>query len=95
MFEKTLVSKNFTHKRGKGITFFRRKFFCLTVLKSFVGEPILVSENFWYRKFLSVRGGGGGREYHDFPSKIFCLTVPKIFEGERFSVSLIWGIKRC
>ena len=30
-------------------------------------------------------GGGGRREYHDFPSKIFCLTVPKNFAGEPFS----------
>ena len=39
-----------------------------------------VSENFWYRKSLWIRGGGG--EYQDFLPKIFCLTVPKNFIGE-------------
>ena len=38
-------------------------------------------------------GGGGGKEYQDFPSKNFCLTVPKNFVGEPFSVSLIFGIE--
>ena len=59
---------------------------CLTVPKNFVGEPFCVSQNFWYRKNLWIRGGrgGGGREYHDFLSKVFCLTVPKIFVGEPF-----------
>ena len=38
------------------------------------------------------RGGGGG-EYHKFPSNFFCLTVPKKFVGKTFSVSLISVIK--
>ena len=37
------------------------KNFCVTVPKSFVEEPVCVSENFWYRKTLGLRG-----EYHDF-----------------------------
>ena len=49
-----------------------------------------VSENFWWRKSLWIRGGGG--EYQNFPSKTFCLTVPKNFVGEPFRVSLISGI---
>ena len=54
---------------------------------------ICVSEIFWYRKNLWIRGGRA-REYHDLLSKIFCLTVPKNFVGETFSVSLISGIER-
>ena len=41
------------------------------------------------KKLMDKRGGGGGREYHDFRSQLFSLTVPKIFVGEPFSVSLI------
>ena len=54
--------------------------------QNFVGEPFCVSQNFWYRKYLWIRGGGGGggREYHDFLSKIFCLPMPKNFIGEPF-----------
>ena len=32
--------------------------FCLTVPKYFLGEPFLVSENFWYRKILRIRREG-------------------------------------
>ena len=41
---------------------FPSKICCLTVPKNFVGEPFCVSENFWYRKILWIRGveGGGG-----------------------------------
>ena len=52
-------------------------------LVDFVGEPFFVSQNFWYRKNLRIRGGG----YHDFLSKLFCLTVPKNFVGEPFCAS--------
>ena len=33
--------------------------FCLSVPESFVGEPFYDSQNFWYRKILWIRGGGG------------------------------------
>ena len=80
---------------AKGYNDFPLKNFRLTVPKNFVEEPFCVSENFWYRKNLWIRGGrGGGKEHHDFLSKIFCLTVPKNFVGEPFSVSLISGIEK-
>ena len=40
------------------ITIFYKKNCCLTVPKNFVGEPFCVSQNFWYRKNLWIRGGG-------------------------------------
>ena len=43
------------------------------------------------KKLMDKRGGGGGRDYHDFRSQLFSLTVPKFFAGEPFSVSLISG----
>ena len=54
--------------------------FCLTVSKHFEEEPFCVSEKFWYRKMLGIRGGG----YHDVPSNLFCLTVSKHFVEEPF-----------
>ena len=38
----------------------RRVCFCLTVPKHFLGKLFCVSENFWYRKVLCLRGWGGG-----------------------------------
>ena len=38
---------------------FLLKICCLTVPKIFVGEPFCVSQNFWYRKNLWIRGEGG------------------------------------
>ena len=94
-FRKFRVSKNFMPKRGISR-------FSIENLLSHSSEKlrrgtllICVSKNFWYRKNLWIKGGGGrGREYHDFLSKISCLTVPKNFVGEPFSVSLISGIER-
>ena len=60
--------------------------FCLTVQKVFVHEPFYVSKIFWHRKNLWIRGGGG-REYHDFPSKNVRLIVRKNFVGEPICVS--------
>ena len=56
---------------------------CLRVLKNFVGEPFSVSQNFWYRKSLWIRGGGGITIFR----RSFCLTVPKNFIGEHFGIS--------
>ena len=39
----------------RGYHDFSIKIFCLTVLKTFVGEPFVVSENFGYRKILCIR----------------------------------------
>ena len=50
-----------------------------------------VSEGFWSRKSLWIRGRG---KYQDFLLKIFCLTVSKSAVGEPFSLSSISGIKK-
>ena len=74
-------------ERERGASRLSSKISCLTVPNYFVEETFCVSEKFWYRKILWIRGGGGGREYHDFPSKLFCPTVPKNFVGEPVVVS--------
>ena len=38
-------------------------------------------------------GGGGWREYQDFPSNFF-VSVPKPIVGDSFSVSLFSGIEK-
>ena len=94
VFQKNSVNKNFYVSEGYVTNFdFLSKFFCLTMLKRFAGEPfcavfqkISVGKN-----FMDKRGGG---KYQDFPSKIFCLAVPKTFVGESFTVALISGIEK-
>ena len=89
------VPKTFWYRKklwiggGWSITFFRKKFFCLAVLKNFVGEPFKVSGNFGYRKVLCKRRG-----YHYYPSKSFCLAVLKNFVGEPFNVSGNFGYRK-
>ena len=63
-------------KRGRRVGFHEipLKNFCLSVPKSFVGEPFGVLDFFETRKNLYIRGG-----YHISLSKIFSFTVPKIF----------------
>ena len=73
-FRKFLVSKHVKYKRGGGCHDFPSKLFCLTVPKYFVEEPFCVSESFWYRKILWIRGGRGEAE----SITIFC---------QKFSVS--------
>ena len=46
----------------------------------------MFQKKFWHRKVLCLRGGGG-EEYHDFPSKLLRLTVAKHSVEEAFSVS--------
>ena len=48
-------------KKGGGIKIFRRKFFCLTVPKNFVGEPFcaVFQKISGSEKFMDKRGGGG------------------------------------
>ena len=71
---------------------FPLKNYCLTVPKNFVDEPFCVSQNFWYRKTLWMRGGGEGVLR---PSvKKIGLTLPKIFVRESFSISLVSGIEK-
>ena len=73
MFQNVLgIDKNFLLPK-KGISKFSMKIFCLTVPKSFGGEP-------WYRNKSWI---GGGR-YQDFPSENCSLTVSKCFIRETF-----------
>ena len=60
---------------------FLSKNFCLTILENLEVEPFCVSENFWHRIILWIRGGG---EYHDFPSETYCRTVSKNFLAKPF-----------
>ena len=55
----------------KGISLFSVEIFLSTVPENFVRKPVCVSENFWYRKNSSMRGG------ITVLSKIFCLTASK------------------
>ena len=85
--ENSWYRKNFMDKRRWGITFFRRKFLCLTVPKNFVGGPlysrnVLVSNFFWIlgvsrfcRFFLSHTAEKSRR------GALLCFTkwYPKIF----------------
>ena len=77
-FTVALISGTQKVWRRGGCHDFPSEVFRLTVPKNFVGEPFFVSQNFWYRKNLWIRGGG---EYHDFLSKIFVSECRKILEG--------------
>ena len=48
--------------RGEGglSRFSVENFLSLLVPKSFVGEPVIVTQNFRYRKILGIRGGVSG-----------------------------------
>ena len=50
------VSKNFRDKRGGDVTILRRKRFCLTEPKNFVGEPFSVSLFLGIDKFSTSEG---------------------------------------
>ena len=71
VFQKFPVAKKFMYKREGKYQDFPSKFFCLTVPKYIVGEPLCFT-NFGYRKILCFRG-----LCHDFLSKFFCLKVTK------------------
>ena len=68
-----------------GITFFRRKFLCLTVPKIFVGGP-LYSRNVLVLKFFWIIGVSRF-------CRFFCLTLPKNFVEEPFCVSECFGYR--
>ena len=95
-FTKFLVPKKFMDKRGGGggkkyQNFLSKMFLSHSAEKIRRGTLLCcVSENFRWRKSLSIRRG----EYQDFPSKFFCLTVPKNAVGEPFSLSLFSGIEK-
>ena len=77
---------------------FLSNFFCLTVPKKFVGESFSVSENFWYRKILWMRGGGGWGGRRQGVSKnsveFYLSHSAKNFVDEPFGVSLISSIEK-
>ena len=73
---------------GGSINLFRRKCFCFTVPKNFVGEPFSVSLVSVIEKFYASEGYV---TTFDFLSKVYCLTVPKISVGESFTVALNSG----
>ena len=80
------VSENFRQPKSLWIRRgeyqdFPSKIFCLTVPKSFVGEPFSVSLISGIEKFYASEGYV---TIFDFLSKFFRLTVPKIFAGEPF-----------
>ena len=82
MFLYFRVPKKFKNLRG-GIKIFRRKFFCLTLPRNFVGEPFSVSlvsdiETVW------IRGGVSSNSVENFLSHsaesfrrgtLYCFTV--------------------
>ena len=72
-----------------GITFFPRKFFCLTVPKNFVGESFSVSLTSGPEKIWIKEGG----VYQDFPSKIFCLSAEKFRRGIFWCFTNFWSRK--
>ena len=92
-FRKILLMKKFMDKREGEISRFSFEFFLSHNVETFRRATLLccVSENFWLRKSLWIRGRG---KYQKFPSKNFCFTVPRKFVGEPFSVSLISGIEK-
>ena len=65
---------------------FPSNIFGLTILENLVVEPFCVSENFWYRITLGIRGGGG--DCQEFLSEIFCRIVPKNLKAEPFCAVL-------
>ena len=60
---------------------FWSNFFCLTVPKEFVREPVRFSLISGMEKFFASQGYV---TIFDFLSKCFCLTVPKASVGEPF-----------
>ena len=82
------VSKNFMPNRG--ISRLSTENLMSHKTEKLRRGTFFVSQNFWYRKNLWIRGE---REYHDFLSEINCLTVPKVFVEDAFSVSLIFRIE--
>ena len=78
--------------RGEGglPRFSVKTFLSLLVPKSFVGEPVIVTQNLRDRKILGKRGGG----ITSLRQKHFCLIVPTNFVGETFSLSLFLGIDK-
>ena len=82
LFQKNSRIEKF-YAKGGNITIFYWKSVVSEYRKNFVGETFCVSQNFWYRKTLWIRGGGGGggREYHDFMSKFLSHSTESVRRG--------------
>ena len=80
-FRKIVVPENVRDKRGGGYHDFLSKLFCLTVPKNFVGEPFCVSEKFWYRKTLWIRGGRWREGVSRFSVENLSRSTEKIRRG--------------
>ena len=76
-FRKLLVAKEFKDTNGE-YQFLPSKFFCLTVLKKFVGEPFSVS------LISGIEKGYASDGYVTIFRRNFCLAEPKSFAGEPF-----------
>ena len=85
MFRKNSGFRKFSSKGGGSFTVLSNSFFSQD-RKNFARESFCFRKFLVGKKFLWIRGGGGGGS-HDFPSKSFSVTVPKYFIGEHFSVS--------
>ena len=74
MFHYIWVSTNFLLERLSHD--FLSKFFRLTEQKKFVGEPLFLSQNFWYGKHFWRMGGRGS--IGSFCRKVFVSLCRKI-----------------
>ena len=84
-FTKFLVSKKIMDKRGgererEGVSRFSVKNFLSHSAEDFRRGTLFVSDSFWYRKILWIRGRGGGK-YQDFPWKIFSQCAENFRRG--------------
>ena len=79
------VSKNLMHKRG--LSRFSVDFFCLTVPKTFVGEPFSAAPISGIEKQLCLRG-----LCHDVLSNFFCLST-EIFRRGTFKCVTNFGYR--
>ena len=74
-------------KEGGVSRFFFENFSSQSTEKYRRGTFLVFTNILVSKTFLIKKGGGGGREYHDYLSKVFRLTIPKNFVGEPFCVS--------
>ena len=83
-------------ERGRSVTIFCQKCLCLTVPRIFVGEPLCVSQIFWYRKFSWIRGGGGGEEggVSRFSVKSFLSHITKTFRRGTIHCFMLFGYQK-
>ena len=94
-FTKFLVSEKIKDKRGRteGVSRCSVNFFCLTLPKNFVRETFCISQIFWYRKNLWIRGGMTDGVSQDNLSKFFVSQYRKISCGNLSVFQKISGIE--